>query len=107
MGAGEQLGDDCIDNMARVGSGKNSKKQSDFVHSLKIAPTGLSDGFPMGYVGSKRRMTNDSCFVLEKLEGWSSHLLRRRLREEQVLGILWVKLEMYMRCPRGGVELDV
>lgn len=62
----------------------------------------------MGYVGSKRRMTNDSCFVLEQLEGWSCHLLRRRrLREEQVLGVVWVKLEMYMRCTRGSVELDV
>lgn len=76
---------------------------------MKIEPTGLSDGFPVGCVGgSKRRMTNDSCFVLEKLEGWSSHLLRRRRqREEQVLGIVWMKLEMYIRCPRGAVELDV
>lgn len=42
---------------------------SDSGHVLKIEPTGFPDEFPMGYVGNRRGIMNDSCFVLEQLEG--------------------------------------
>lgn len=67
-GAGEKLGGDCIDNMARDygslnqgSSGKSSEKQSDSGHTVKREPTGFSYGFPLGHVGSKRGIMNDSC----------------------------------------------
>ena len=57
--AEEQLGGNCVDDIARnygglgrSSSGKNSKKLSDSGGILKIEPTGLSDGFPVGCVGT-------------------------------------------------------
>ena len=35
-------------------SGRSSKKWSDSGHILKIKPTGFSDRFPVGCVGSKK-----------------------------------------------------
>lgn len=61
VGAKEQLGGNYVDDMARnhggldqSSSGRSSKKWSDSGHILKIEPTGFSDRFPVGCVGSKK-----------------------------------------------------
>lgn len=66
--AGEKLGGDCIDNMARDygslnqgSSGKSGEKQSDSGDTVKREPTGFSYGFPMVHVGEQGGIMNDSC----------------------------------------------
>jgi hypothetical protein len=86
--AGEQLEGECTGyttgnygGLDQGCGGKDGKKWSQVDHSehrLNREPIGLYNGFLEGCVQSRKGITNDLCFVLQHLEGWTCYLLRWR-----------------------------